>query len=60
MPSAFRSVSYFSPNCEKCGALSKFDRDVALHAEEIDNMAIDAVLPPELLAEELPSLKVFP
>src|SRR6185295_11919188 len=32
----------------------------ALHAEKIDNIAIYAVLSAELLAEKLPSLKVFP
>src|SRR6185436_2719206 len=38
----------------------QFDRNVALHAEKIDNIAMDAVLSAELLAEKLPSLKVFP
>ena len=38
----------------------KFDCDIALHAKEIDNIAIHAVLPTELLSENLPALKVFP
>ena len=38
----------------------QFDRNVSLHAEEIDTIAIYAVLPSELFAEGLPSLKVFP
>jgi len=36
----------------------KFDCNVALCAEKIDNITTYAVLPSELFAEDLPSLKV--
>ena len=63
MPSAsrnlVRSASYSSPNSEKCGAPSN---SIAMlnSTQKIDNIAIYAVLSAELLAEKLPSLKVFP
>ena len=48
------------PQLRKVRRSVQFDRNVALHAEKIDNIAIYAVLSAELLAEKLPSLKVFP
>ena len=48
------------PQLRKVRRSVQFDRNVALHAEKIDDIAIYAVLSAELLAEKLPSLKVFP
>ena len=38
----------------------QFNRKVTLDTEKVDNIATYAVLPAELLSEELSSLKVFP
>jgi hypothetical protein len=42
------------------GRTIQFDGNVALYTEKVDYIATDAVLPAELLAEEMPTLKVLP
>src|SRR5262249_7874745 len=64
---------FYSQSFQKCGAFRlvlrpelpemwrtvQFDGNVTFNAEKVDDITTYAVLPAELLPEELPSLKVF-
>ncbi len=72
--SILESNEFYSQSPQKCrtfllvlcselsemGRTIQFDGNVALYTEKVDNIATYAVLPAELHAENLPSLKVLP